>query len=163
MRENVPKVIFLITDGSQNPTEDSRGNLYDPVASSQPLVDLGIKIFAIGVGNTSNNINLKELSKIARSERQVRVTASAADLATADFVKEIAKETCSIIRKFSFNYRITKTGPPLDPRHLDARRTGIYEHSKKVLFNMIGREYLHCKICAFIFFIVAYTGMSFNF
>ena len=102
MRDNVPKVIFLITDGSQNPTMDSRGNPYDPVVSSQPLIDRGIKIFSIGVGNPSNNINLKELSRIARDERQVRVTASAADLATEDFVKEIAKETCSIIRKSKF-------------------------------------------------------------
>jgi len=42
-------------------------------------------------------------------------------------------------------------------------KTGTSAYNQESTLNLIGREYLHCKICAFIFFIVAYTGMSFNF
>jgi len=45
-------------------------------------------------------------------------------------------------------------------------KTGTSAYNQESTLNLIGREYLHCKIwlaSAFIFFIVAYTGMSFNF
>lgn len=99
MRENVPKVIFLITDGSQNPTEDRDGNPYDPIAASQPLIDRGIQIFSIGVGNRSDNIDFKELVKIARNEEQVKIATTAAELASEQFVRDLAAITCKVVRK----------------------------------------------------------------
>ena len=99
MRENVPKVIFLITDGSQNPTKDGNGNPYDPVAASQPLIDRGIQIFTIGVGNRSDNIDYNELLKIARNKDQVKIANTAADLASEEFVKDLAAITCKVVRK----------------------------------------------------------------
>ena len=99
MRENVPKVIFLITDGSQKPTADANGNPYDPVASSQPLIDRGIQIFSIGVGNISDNIYYNELVKISRNGEHVKIANTAAELASEEFVKDLAAITCKAVRK----------------------------------------------------------------
>ena len=99
MRDDVPKVIFLITDGAQKPTEDKDGNPYDPVAASQPLIDRGIQIFSIGVGNRSDNIDYDQLVKISRSEKQVKIADTAADLASEQFVKDLATITCKVVRK----------------------------------------------------------------
>ena len=58
------KVIFLITDGKQNPKTD----LMDPVKTSQSLFAAGVKIFALRVGS---QVNKKELQDIVRVKNRV--------------------------------------------------------------------------------------------
>ena len=40
-RKNVRKILFLLTDGVQNPKVGEDGKPFDPVAASQPLYDRG--------------------------------------------------------------------------------------------------------------------------
>ena len=43
-RKGVSKILFLITDGNQNPKQSRDGKIkYDPVAASQPMIDRGKK------------------------------------------------------------------------------------------------------------------------
>ena len=58
------KVIFLITDGKQNPKTD----LMDPAKTSQSLFAAGVKIFALRVGS---QVNKKELQDIVRVKNRV--------------------------------------------------------------------------------------------
>lgn len=90
MREDVTKVIFLITDGQQNPTVEN-GKVLDPVAASQGMYDRGIMIFAIGIGD---KVNRKELNGITRDPKRVFVAKHPNELAKSDFVKRIAKDIC---------------------------------------------------------------------
>lgn len=84
-------MVFLITDGAQNPKKDRNGNVLDPVKSSQALIDRGIKIFAIGIGA---DLNEDDLVAIARSKDRVKTVTSAATLATDEFVRSLAEQTC---------------------------------------------------------------------
>ena len=54
-RDNVNKVVFLLTDGKQNPTT------YDTLQHAQRLRDNGVKIFAIGITQVHIHIFLKQL------------------------------------------------------------------------------------------------------
>ena len=58
------KVIFLITDGKQNPKTESM----DPVKTSQSLFAAGVKIFTLRVGS---QVNKKELQDIVRVKNRV--------------------------------------------------------------------------------------------
>jgi len=40
-RADVRKILFLLTDGEQNPKVGRNGVAYDPVAASKPLYDRG--------------------------------------------------------------------------------------------------------------------------
>ena len=43
-RKGVSKILFLITDGNQNPKQSRDGKIkYDPVVASQPMIDRGKK------------------------------------------------------------------------------------------------------------------------
>ena len=45
-RDGVSKIVFLITDGNQNPKQSRDGKVqYDPVVASQPMVDRGMSEF----------------------------------------------------------------------------------------------------------------------
>jgi len=47
-RDGVTKIIFLITDGKQNPKQSADGKfIYDPVVASKPLIDRGNVIQAL--------------------------------------------------------------------------------------------------------------------
>ena len=51
----VKKIIYLITDGEQNPKKH-KDKILDPVEASQKFYDEGVIIFAIGVGNLVNKV-----------------------------------------------------------------------------------------------------------
>lgn len=84
--------MFLLTDGNQNPKKDRvTGEVLDPVKTSQPLIDRGIKIFAIGIGN---DLDRRQLIAMTRNADRVKTVENAADLTTSDFIKSIASQTC---------------------------------------------------------------------
>lgn len=90
MRDDVPKVAFLLTDGTQNPKQYGR-KVYDPVVSAKKLLDRGINIFAIGVGAQANS---EELEIIAGDPNRVHMAEKATDLPAESFIRTIAEKTC---------------------------------------------------------------------
>ena len=68
-RKNVKKMIFLITDGKQDPRRDHKtGAVLDPVAASQQMIDGGVHIYAVGVGK---RVDREQLVNITRDEKKV--------------------------------------------------------------------------------------------
>lgn len=91
-RENVHKIIFLLTDGNQHPTVKN-GQIFDPVQASQNLVDRGAKIFVIG---TKADLNISKLVAIARREDQVKIASRVEELVTDEFVQSVAEKACDV-------------------------------------------------------------------
>ena len=86
------KVLFLITDGKQNPKKDRRtGEVFDPVAASQIMVDNGVQIFGVGIGT---NLDTNQLNNITRDASKVYYAETIDKLISDDFVNEVSKKTC---------------------------------------------------------------------
>ena len=93
------KIIFLITDGYQNPTKNkATGKEYDPVATSKRMYDAGVKIFVVGIGTDLQKQNLVE---IARDKSRVYYAETIKKLISDEFVKSVAKKLCkaAVLRK----------------------------------------------------------------
>merc|ERR1711962_345316 len=91
-RPNVKKVLFLITDGKQNPKKDRKtGEVFDPVAASQIMVDNGVQIFGVGIGT---NLDTNQLNNITRDASKVYYAETIDKLISDDFVNEVSKKTC---------------------------------------------------------------------
>jgi len=91
-RPNVKKVLFLVTDGKQNPKKDDRtGKAFDPVAASQIMVDNGVQIFGVGIGT---NLDTHQLTNITRDRSKVYYAETIEELISDDFVKQVSTTTC---------------------------------------------------------------------
>jgi len=86
-RPNMKKLIFLITDGRQNP----RNATYDPVKTSQSLYDKGVPIFAVGV---SSDVNKTELEALTRHKERVYYENTFDDILQTAFIKKVSKQIC---------------------------------------------------------------------
>ena len=78
------KVIFLITDGKQNPKTE----LMDPVKTSQSLFAAGVKIFTLRVGS---QVNKKELQDIVRVKNRVFYENTFDAILQEEFIKKVSK------------------------------------------------------------------------
>lgn len=102
--KSIGKLVILVTDGKQNPT--SKGDIvYDPVKVSQKLIDDGVSIVAIGIGN---DVNHEQLVNITRDASLVGHASNVNDLISNEFVKRMAKKIC----KTSGKLNITTTSAP---------------------------------------------------
>ena len=97
MREGagIKRVIYLITDGTQNPKKVGN-TVFDPVVASQKLYDNDVAIFAIGVGNL---VNAEELEGITRDKNRVFLAGHPSDLVGKDFYLKLASKTCDEVGK----------------------------------------------------------------
>ncbi|XP_012555856.2 uncharacterized protein LOC101239439 isoform X1 [Hydra vulgaris] len=86
-RRNVPKLLFLITDGKHTSNYEAE----NPVSVANELRNKGIDIVAIGVGK---DVSFKELVSIAGSNRYVFLAEDFRDLTKASFSKRVRKESC---------------------------------------------------------------------
>jgi len=92
-RPNMKRLLFLITDGKQNPKKDKKtGEIYDPLPLSKTLIKDGVDIFAVGIGT---NYDRAEMIAITQDESRVYNAADIEDLVSDKFVKDFAKKTCS--------------------------------------------------------------------
>ena len=87
-REGVPKVLVLLTDGSQTPSHGAE----DPSVISKELRESGVKLIVIGVGK---GVNSTELLKIAGSDDKVYTADSFDELIRGDFIDKITAASCS--------------------------------------------------------------------
>lgn len=92
MRQNLPNVLFLITDGSQTmpPDEGSEGAV-PPAPIAAQLRSQGIEIICVGIGA---EVKEEELVKIAGNSANVYTAADFHVLVSPAFVNKIKEKAC---------------------------------------------------------------------
>ena len=86
-RPGVPKVLILLTDGSQTQDKDA----VDPSLIAKTLRDAGITIYVIGIGT---QVNKDELMRIAGGSQYTHTTTSFDNLVKPKFVQKISNDSC---------------------------------------------------------------------
>ena len=89
-RPNVKKLLFLITDGKQNPNNIG-GVPLDPAAEAEKLHLGKVQIYAVAVGS---KVNLTELQLITKDPRKVYSVADFEELTSDAFVSNVSKQLC---------------------------------------------------------------------
>ena len=95
-RIGVPRVIILLTDGSQTWNEGAE----DPVVIAKELRKLGIRIIVVGIGD---EIKYSELNGIAGKNNRVFTADSFDQLISEEFIQKISSNTCDY-GKFLIQY-----------------------------------------------------------
>ena len=86
-RPTIPKILILLTDGSQTPGADAE----DPAVVADELRYDGITVLVVGIGK---GINALELGKIAGGSDKTFTAASFTDLMAVDFVANVTDTSC---------------------------------------------------------------------
>ena len=88
-RPGIPKLLILLTDGSQTADTDAE----DPGDIADELRSSGIRMLVIGIGS---GINQTELNHIAGGDKFSFSAASFEELISSEFVKEIVEGSCNL-------------------------------------------------------------------
>ena len=87
-RDGVPRVLFVLTDGTQTKDRDA----VDPASIASELRrKLGVRLFVIGMGT---RVNPAELSLIAGGPSSVFLAKTLNQLQSADFIGKISSSVC---------------------------------------------------------------------
>ena len=86
-RPTIPKILILLTDGSQTPGKDAE----DPAVIANELRYDGITVLVVGIGK---GINPGELGKIAGGADKAFTASSFTDLTHGDFVANVTDTSC---------------------------------------------------------------------
>lgn len=86
-RAGVPKLIILLTDGSQTKDADAT----DPGRIAEELRKMGIKLIVIGIGK---NVNGKELLHMAGDVSNVYQASNFDELSSSGFVGRVSRSSC---------------------------------------------------------------------
>ncbi|XP_057306435.1 collagen alpha-5(VI) chain-like isoform X2 [Hydractinia symbiolongicarpus] len=86
-RVGVPKILILLTDGSQSPSSDAT----DPAVLAKKIRNTGINLLAIGIGK---GINQTELEHIVGSSQSTFQAASFDEITTSNFITKVASGSC---------------------------------------------------------------------
>ena len=87
-RDGVPRILFVLTDGTQTKDRDA----IDPASIASELrKKLGIRLFVIGMGT---RVNPAELSLIAGEPSSVFLAKTLNQLQSADFIGKISSSVC---------------------------------------------------------------------
>ena len=97
-RANVPKILFVLTDGTQTKDKDAQN---PSGIAAQIREKYGAVIFAIGIGQ---RINRAELAGIADGKSRVYLAKNFAELKSTEFVTNIARTYCEGITRISMPY-----------------------------------------------------------
>eukprot|EP00794_Sanderia_malayensis_P005460 gene5460-6143_t len=89
-RPNVKKLLFLITDGRQNPDFEN-GIRLDPAKEAEKLHLGGIQVYAVGVGT---KVNETELQLITKDKKKVYMASDFKELISDAFVSKVSKKLC---------------------------------------------------------------------
>ena len=87
-RSLVPKVLFVLTDGTQTKDKDAKN---PSGVAAQIRQKYGATIIAIGIGR---RVNRAELTGIANGESKVYLAKNFAELRSSEFVSKIARDYC---------------------------------------------------------------------
>jgi len=89
-RPNVHKLLFLITDGRQNPDFEN-GKRLDPAREAEKLHLSGVQIYAVGIGS---KVNITELALITKDKNKVYSATDFKELVSDAFVSKVSKQLC---------------------------------------------------------------------
>ena len=92
-RAGIPKILILLTDGSQTLDADAE----DPGDIAQEIRDSNVKLLVIGIGQ---GINQTELNHIAGEDKYAFSAASFDELIGGDFVTKIVSGSCDLGKYF---------------------------------------------------------------
>ena len=90
-RPNVKKLLFLITDGRQNPDQEN-GRKLDPAREAEKLHLSGVQVYAVGIGS---KVNFTELSLITQDKQKVYMATDFKELVSDAFVANVSKQLCA--------------------------------------------------------------------
>ena len=99
IRKGVPKVIVLLTDGSQTP---SRG-YEDPWIPAEELRKSGIHVLVIGIGEATNRT---ELDLIAGGTGKAHLPKSFDDLIDEQFIRGVTQASCEEAKKIKSKFHV---------------------------------------------------------
>ena len=88
-RPGIPKLLVLLTDGSQTKDADAE----DPVIIAEEIRRSGIRVLVIGIGK---GVDKAELSQIAGGENNAYNAETFAELVGNSFVNQIVDQSCDI-------------------------------------------------------------------
>lgn len=91
-REGVPKMLILLTDGTQT----GRGSI-DPSIPAEALRRAGVYLVVIGIGK---KIDVDELKRMAGDSGKYHTAASFDELISGDFIKSVSSGTCPGKQKY---------------------------------------------------------------
>ncbi len=86
-RTDAPRLVFLLTDGSQTRSADAE----DPAIISKELIDDGIQLIVIGIGR---NVKVAELESIAGKKSNVYLAKDFDELQSRSFVETVSNSGC---------------------------------------------------------------------
>ena len=89
-RPNVKKLLFLITDGRQNP-DNINGVRLDPAKEAEKLHLSNVQIYAVGIGS---KVNITELEAITKDPKKVYPAKDFEELTSTEFVSKVSKQLC---------------------------------------------------------------------
>ncbi|XP_065071301.1 vitrin-like isoform X2 [Rhopilema esculentum] len=89
-RPNVKKLLFLITDGRQNP-DSINGVRLDPAKEAEKLHLSNVQIYAVGIGS---KVNVSELEAITQDPTKVYTAKDFEELTSTEFVTKVSKQLC---------------------------------------------------------------------
>ena len=96
-RPSKPKVLILLTDGSQTKDVDAE----DPSIIANELRSNGIKVLVIGIGG---GVDPEELQRLADNPSNVFSAASFEELISSEFVDSVTKRSCGVGKYVSYLY-----------------------------------------------------------
>ena len=88
-RTNTPKILILLTDGSQTQGDDAE----DPGDIAEELRQAGINVIVIGIGAGTD---FKELAHMAGGADNTFSATSFDELVGGDFIKKLKEKTCEV-------------------------------------------------------------------
>ena len=88
-RQGIPKILFLLTDGSQSKENDSE----DPAKIADEMRSEGIRIIAIGIGI---NVDQNALEDIAGGKSDTFSAKSFNELISKEFIKRVVNKKCDL-------------------------------------------------------------------
>ncbi len=90
-RVNVPKLLVLLTDGTQTRTADA----VDPAIVAAELRQLGVRLVVIGIGK---NVNTQELLHMAGQKSNFYQASNFNELKSPAFVESVSKAGCKLCK-----------------------------------------------------------------
>lgn len=86
-RAGIPKLLILLTDGSQTKDVDA----IDPAVVAKEIRDKGVILLVIGIGKNTNH---QELLKIAGKAANVYQASNFDELKSSKFIDDVSKSSC---------------------------------------------------------------------
>ena len=92
-RDNVPKLLVLLTDGAQTKRVINNHNPEDPGVVAQEIRDEGIKLIVVGMGNGTKE---SQLINIGGTAENVFSADTFDDLIADQFIENVTKIACQL-------------------------------------------------------------------